>query len=116
MRIYEVVFWNHDPTEESPSIDFFPSPLDNDLAHLARAAFTRRGLVKHLWYSRGSEEQVSGPAPLNGDPDVIPSGTLEPTTASVPPKPVEEEPLVDHYPLVPLRQPKGLRRRTSPIL
>jgi hypothetical protein len=116
MRIYEIVFWDHDPAEESRSIDFFPGPLDNGMANLARAAFTRRGLVKHLWYTRGSEEQPSGPAPLDAGPDVIPSGTLEPTTASVPAKPVEEEPLPDQYPLVPLQQPKGLRRRTSPTL
>jgi hypothetical protein len=118
MRIYEIIFWDNDPAEESrsiPNLDI-PGPLDNDLAHLARAAFTRSGLVKHLWYTRGSEEQVSGPTPLNGAPDVIPKGSLEPTTASVPAKPVEEEPLVDQYSLVPLRQPKGLRQRTSPTL
>jgi hypothetical protein len=92
MRIHEIIFWDNDPTEEPrsiPNLDFPPGPLDNDLSNLARAAFTRRGLVKHLWYARGLEEQSSGPAPLNVDPDVIPSGTLEPTTASVPAKPVE---------------------------
>jgi hypothetical protein len=100
MRIYEIVFWDHDPTEESRSIDFFPSPLDNDLANLARAAFTRRGLVKHLWYTRGSEGQLSGPA-TRTETDMIPNGSVEPSTSPLPAEPVDAEPPVGQHRLRP---------------
>jgi hypothetical protein len=77
-----------------------PVLLNYDLTNLANA-FTRNGLVKHFWNFQGSEGQPSGPAPPDAGTEVIPRGTMEPTTASWEPEPVEVEP------------PDGLRRLVS---
>jgi hypothetical protein len=45
-------------------------------------AFTKDGLVKHFWNLNGREGQPSGPAPTDTGTELIPSGTLEPITAS----------------------------------
>jgi hypothetical protein len=85
MRIYEVIFWNNEPTEGSrsdPQLDVPQPPFPNDLTNLANA-FTRRGLVKHFWNLDGSEDQPSGPAPLDAETELIPNGTLKPSTASL---------------------------------
>jgi hypothetical protein len=81
-------------------LDFPPGPLDNDLTNLANA-FTRRGLVKHGWNLTGSEVQPSGPAPPGAEPELIPSGTFEPTKASWQTEPVE--PPVRQYQRDPFR-------------
>jgi hypothetical protein len=94
MRISEILFWNNGRTEmnrSDPQLDLRQVPFSDDLAKLA-TAFTRRGLVKHFWNLNGSEGQPSGPAPPDTETDLIPSGTLEPTTTSWEPGPVEEEP------------------------
>jgi hypothetical protein len=77
----------------------FAVPLTN-LAN----AFTRSGLVKHLWNLSGSEGQPSGPAPPDPEPELIPRGTSEPGMASWQAEPVENEPQVDRHRLVPFRQ------------
>jgi hypothetical protein len=84
MRISEILSRNNEPPEEDrsdPQLDFPPAPFSGDLTNLANA-FTKDGLVKHLWNPSGSEEQPSGPAPRDTGTEVIPSGTLKPTTAS----------------------------------
>jgi len=106
MRIYEVLLWNNDPAEgnrSNPHLDFAPGPFDADLANLANA-FTRRGLVKHFWNLNGSEGQPSGPAPPDAGTELIPTGTLEPTTASWQAEPVETERAVGQHRPVPFRQ------------
>jgi hypothetical protein len=52
MRIYEILFWDKNPTGENSSgsqLDFPPGPFNDDLTNLANAFTRRRGLVKHLW-------------------------------------------------------------------
>jgi|SRR6516165_2921555 hypothetical protein len=111
MRIHEILFWNDDPVDASrrdPYSDIPQAPSSYDLTKLAHA-FTRRGLVKHHWNLNGSEEQPFGPAPPDTETELLPNGTLEPTTASWQAEPVEEEPLVGQYRLVPFRRyQKGL--------
>jgi hypothetical protein len=110
MRICEVLFWNNERTEvnrSGPQLDLPPAaPFSNNLTNLANA-FTRRGIVKHLWNPDGSEEQPSGPAPLDAETELIPSGTLEPTTAPLQAEPIETEPPVGRHRLVPTRQYQG---------
>jgi hypothetical protein len=51
MRIYEVLFWRNESTEEvpfDPQLNLHPVPYTDDLTNLANAC-TRRGLVKRLW-------------------------------------------------------------------
>jgi hypothetical protein len=60
-----------------------------DPTNLANA-FTRRGLVKSFWNIHGSEGQPYGPAP-GAETDVIPDGTLQPTTASWQAIPAEQQ-------------------------
>ena len=106
MRITEILFWNNEPTEANdyePQPDQAPARSSDDVTNLA-TAFTRRGLVKHFWNLNGSEGQPSGPAPPDPETELTPSGTLEPTTASWPAEPVEEEPPVGLHRLVPTRQ------------
>jgi hypothetical protein len=106
MRIFEILFWNNEPTEENrpdPQLDFRSAPFSNDPTNLANA-FTRRGLVKSFWNLNGSEGQPSGPAPPDAEAELIPSGTLEPTTASWQAEPVENEPSVVQHRVVPFRQ------------
>jgi hypothetical protein len=106
MRVYEVLIWNNLPAkrnQSNPDRDFPRRPFNNDLRKLANA-FTRHGLVKHCWNPNRWEEQPLGPAPANAEPEVIPSGTVERAVATVRAEPVEEEPLVGQYPLVPLRR------------
>src|SRR5689334_10136055 len=96
MRIYEILFWNDNPTDENRSdlqLNLPSTPFSTDLTNLANA-FTRDGLVKHFWNLNGSEGQPSGPAPPDAEPELIPNGTLEPTTAPWQAEPVEEEPSV----------------------
>jgi hypothetical protein len=100
MRIYEILFWNNEPAERNrsdPQLDLSPTPF-SDPTNLA-TAFTRDGLVKHLWNLNGSEGQPSGPAPPNPETELIPNGTLEPSGASWQAEPVETEPPVGEYPL-----------------
>jgi hypothetical protein len=104
MRIAEILLWNHHYTEQNgadPHLDFQAGPL-SDLSGLANA-FTRRGLVKSFWNLNGSEGQPSGSAPPDAETELIPSGTLEPTTASWEAEPVETEPQVGRHELVPFR-------------
>src|SRR5690349_5132787 len=112
MRIHEILSWNNSPAEgnrSDPNLDFPPGPFDNDLTNLANA-FTRRGLVKRLWNPNGSEGQPSGPAPPHPEPELIPDGTLEPTTAYWQAQPVGTEPPVDSVSAI----PRGVRRLMWP--
>ena len=87
MRIYEILFWNNEPTEahrSDPQPNLPSAPFSDDPTNLANA-FTRSGMVKHFWNLNGSEGQPSGPAPPNAETELIPSGTSEPTTASINP-------------------------------
>ena len=105
MRIAEILFWNNEPAEANdyePQLDQAPAPFSNDLTNLGNA-FTRRGLVKHFWNLTGSERPPSGPAPPDTETELIPNGTLEPTTASWQAEPVEAEPPVGRHELVPFR-------------
>jgi hypothetical protein len=92
MRIHEILFWNnyHAGNRADPHLDFHPDPFDNDLPNLANA-FTRSGLVKHFW-NLDRSGQPSGPAPPDSETELIPSGTLEPTTAYLQAEPVETSP------------------------
>jgi hypothetical protein len=104
MRIYEILFWNYQPTEANRSdlqSDLPPAPFSDDLTNLGNA-FTRRGLVKHFWSLSGSEVQPSGPAPPDTETDLIPNSTLEPTTAPWQAEPVQTEPPVSLHRPVPL--------------
>jgi hypothetical protein len=106
MRIHEILFWNEDPVDASrrdPYSDIPQAPSSDDLTNLAHA-FTRRGLVKHHWNSNGSEEQPFGPAPRSPEDELIPSGTVEPTTASWQAEPTEEELPARLNPPLPFRQ------------
>jgi hypothetical protein len=110
MRICEILSWYKEPTEEKhidPQFDLHPLPYEDDLTNLGNA-FTRRGLVKHFWNLNGSEGQPSGPAPPDAGTELIPNGTLEPTTAFSQDEPVEEEPPVDQRQEIPLRQYRGV--------
>jgi hypothetical protein len=83
MRIKEILLWNNNSTEgnrSNPQLDLPPAPFRDDPTNLANA-FTRSGLVKHFWNLNGSEGQPYGPAPPDAETELIPSGTLEPTTA-----------------------------------
>jgi hypothetical protein len=105
MRIYEILSWNNDPIARDrayPLLNSPPVPFGDDMINLANA-FTRDGLVKHFWNFQGSEGQTPGPAPPVGT-ELIPSGTLEPTTASWEAEPVETKPQVGLHRPVPFRQ------------
>jgi hypothetical protein len=109
MRIHEILFWNDDPAKgdrADPHLDFPPRPFSNDLTNLA-SAFTRRGLVKHFWNFDRIERQPSEPAPPDAGSELIPSGTLEPTTASWQAERVETEPSAGQHRLVPFRRYRG---------
>jgi hypothetical protein len=106
MRIAEILSWNNEPTEKDrPDHQLGPPspPFSRDPTNLANA-FTRSGLVKHFWNVNGSEGQPSGPAPPNAETELIPTGTLEPTTASWEAEPVEKEPPVGHDGLILFRR------------
>src|SRR6516164_6610489 len=85
VRIHEILFLNKDATEgDRPysQLDRRPLEFHGDLTNLA-TSFTRRGLVKHLWNPKRSEEQPFGPAPPDSETELMPSGgTLGPGTAS----------------------------------
>ncbi len=109
MRISEILYCNNEPTDahhSDPLLGPPSAPFRDDATNLANA-FTRSGLVKHFWNLNGSEGQPSGPAPRVGT-ELIPSGTLEPTTASVQADPVEKEPPVGQHRLFSLRQCQGV--------
>jgi hypothetical protein len=56
MRIYEILFWNNEPTEghlSDPQLRSSPTPFSDDPTNLANA-FTRDGKVKHFWNLPGS--------------------------------------------------------------
>jgi hypothetical protein len=94
MRIAEVLFWSNGSAagnRPDPQLDLPPPRFNDDPTNLANA-FTRRGLVKSFWNLHGSEGQPSGPAPPGAETELIPSGTLQPTTASWEAEPVEEKP------------------------
>jgi hypothetical protein len=112
MRIHEILFWDNMPDEKNrpdPQLDLPQAPFSDDLTNLANA-FTRRGLVKHLWNLDRSENQPSGPAPPHAEPELIPNGTLEPTTPSWQAGPVETEPSADQYRLDPFLRHGGVSR------
>jgi hypothetical protein len=109
MRIYEIIILNNDPTgnyRSTPQPDLPPNRFNDDPTNLANA-FTRRGLVKSFWNLDGWEDQPSGPAPPDFATELIPNGTLEPTTASWEAEPVETERPVVQNRLVPLRRYRG---------
>jgi hypothetical protein len=106
MRIYKILFWNNEPAEGNhpdPQLDLPPPRFNDGPINLANA-FTRSGLVKSFWNLPGSEGQPSGPAPPNAETELIPNGTLEPTTASWQADPVENERPVSLHRLVPFRR------------
>jgi hypothetical protein len=106
MRIYEILFWNNEPAEahrSDPQLGQHSPPFGDDMTNLANA-FTRDGLVKHFWNLGRSEAQPSGPATPDAGTELIPSGTLEPTTASWQAEPVEKEPPPGLHRLVPFRR------------
>lgn len=106
MKVAEILSWNNEPIKRNrsdPQLDFPPTQFSDDLTKLANA-FTRNGVVKHFWNLDRSAGQASGPAPPNAETELIPSGTLEPTTASWEAEPVETEPPRDLHRLVPFRQ------------
>jgi hypothetical protein len=106
MRISEVLFWSDQPLESDRAerhLDIPAARVDDDLTNLGNA-FTRRGLVKRFWNLNGSERQPTGPAPPDDETELIPNGTLEPITLSLPAEPVEEEPPVGLHRFVPTRQ------------
>ncbi len=110
MRICEILFWNNERTDvnsASPQLDLSRVQSSDPLTNLGNA-FTRRGVVKHFWNLNGSEDQPSGPAPPDDERELIPNGTLEPTTASWQGEPVEEEPPAGLHRLVPFRQYRGV--------
>ncbi len=103
MRIHEILFGNTDSTDgnrSDPQLDLPSAPFSNDPTNLANA-FTRRGLVKSFWNLDGLGAQPSGPAPPDIGTDLIPDGTLEPTTASWQAEPLETDPSVGRHELVP---------------
>src|SRR5262245_56750247 len=105
MRIHEILFWNKDHAERDrpgSRLDLVPPQFTDDLRNLANA-FTKHGVVKYLWNPIRSAEQPDGPAPPGAEPELTPSGTMEPTQASLLARPVEEEPLVGLRRLVPFR-------------
>jgi hypothetical protein len=105
MRITEILFWNNEPTEGNrpdPQLNLRSSSFSDDLTNLENA-FTRGGLVKHFWNLNGSEGQPSGTAPPDAGTELIPSGTLEPTTASWDAEPIEDDRPVGLHRLVPFR-------------
>jgi hypothetical protein len=105
MRIYEILMWTNGSAEAhrtGPHLDL-PSPsFENDPANLAHA-FTRRGMVKSFWKLNRSEGQPRGPAPPDAEAELIPSGTLRPTTASRQNEPFETEPPPGLHRFVPFR-------------
>jgi hypothetical protein len=104
MRISEVLFWSDQPLESDRAgrhLDIPAARVDDDLTNQGNA-FTRRGLVKHFWNLNGTEVQPSGPAQRDDETELIPSGTLEPTTASWEVGRVEEEPPVGRHRIVPM--------------
>jgi hypothetical protein len=106
MLIYEILSWNGELTAGNRSdsnLGAPPGSFRDDPTSLANA-FTRRGLVKHFWNLPGSEGQPSGPAPPESGTELIPNGTLEPTTASWQAEPVETERPVGLHRPVPFRQ------------
>ena len=86
MRIADILSWHNHFTERNRVDPAAPS--SDDLTNLANA-FTRHGVLKHLWNLHGSEGHSSGAAPPDVGNELIPSGTVEPTTASWPAEPVE---------------------------
>jgi hypothetical protein len=96
MRIAEILFWNNEPTEKDrPDHQLGPPsrPFGDDMTNLANA-FTRSGLVKRGWNFQGSGGQPYRPAPPDPGTELIPNGTLEPTTTFWRAEPVETEPPV----------------------
>src|SRR6266446_6346268 len=93
MRIQEILFWSNHSADENrpdPHFNFPPDPFDTDLTNLG-SAFTKDGKVKKFWDLNRLESQPSGPAPPDAESELIPRGTLDPTTASWQAEPVETE-------------------------
>jgi hypothetical protein len=86
MRIVEILFWNNDPTEgnrSDPQLDLPPAPFSDVLTKLA-SAFTKDVFIKNFWnLNNGWKGQTSEPAPPEAGNELIPRGTLQPTTASL---------------------------------
>jgi hypothetical protein len=108
--ISEILYWNNEPTEahrSDPQLGPAYASFSDDPTNLVNA-FTRGGLVKHFWNLNGSEEQPSGPAAPDAENELIPSGMLEPTTASWEAEPLENEPTMGQHRLIPFRQYRGI--------
>jgi hypothetical protein len=105
MRISEILFWNNEPEGNGSDAqhDLPPAPFRDDLTNLANA-FTKDGLVKHLWNPYGWEGQPSGPAPPGPGGDLIASRTSKPNMASWQAEPVEAESSVGRHRLDQFRQ------------
>jgi hypothetical protein len=100
MRISEILFWDNKPIEGNPSnpqLSLPQAPSSDLLARLA-GAYAKDRLVSRFWSAKGSESRPFKPALPGAETDVIPSGTLEPTTASWQAEPVETEPPVRQAP------------------
>jgi hypothetical protein len=84
MRIAEILFWNNETTEGNRSdLQLYLShDASSDLFAKLANAYAKDRLLKRFWNAKGSEAHRSGPAPPDGENELIPSGTLEPTTAS----------------------------------
>jgi hypothetical protein len=112
MRISEILFWNDEPTEgdrPNPQSDLPPASCSDFLPNLSNA-FTRRGLVKHLWNLNGTEGEPAGLSPPDAETELIPNGALEPTAASWKADPVETEPPMGQRRFIPFRQYWGASR------
>jgi len=109
MRISEILYSNTEPAEinlPDSQLDRTPVPIHDPLAKLA-TAFTRRGLVKHLWSLNSSEDEPCGPPPP--DPpgtESVPRDTSYPATSSEEPSPSEPS-----LPWVSTGSPFSSRRR-----
>jgi len=99
MRIHELLFWHDElsgANQSGSQLNFPPARSNDFLANLARA-FTRHGEVKRPWNPNELEGQTSAPAPPDAGTELIPSGTLEPPTASRQAEPVVTEPSVGQH-------------------
>jgi hypothetical protein len=97
MRISEILFWDDQP---DPQLDF-PEPPSSDFLSKLSSAYAKDSLISRFRDREGWESHSSGPVPP--DTELIPSGTLEPTTASRQAEPVETDPQVGRHGFIPFR-------------
>jgi hypothetical protein len=86
MRISEILYGKTQPIEMNQPDSQpgrTPALFRDPLAKLA-TAFTRRGVVKHLWNLNGSEDELSGPVLPDRGADLVPSDTSEPSWGAEP--------------------------------